>query len=154
MADVRNPTSQATPISPARAEILSSEAVLNALKMILIGATLKEVLTSVTRLIETHCEGMLCSIFLLEDDGLHLRYGVAPNVSESYRAATDGLRIGPTAGSCGTAAYLRQSVFVADIASDPKWANPTTAATLRERNCLWMVASHRCRRRMGDRPVS
>jgi formate hydrogenlyase transcriptional activator len=123
MADVRNPTSQATPISPTPAETLSSEAVLDTLKMILLGAPLNEVLRGVTRLIETHSEGMLCSIFLLEDDGLHLRYGVAPNVSESYRAATDGLRIGPTAGSCGTAAYLRQSVFVADIASDPKWAN-------------------------------
>jgi formate hydrogenlyase transcriptional activator len=123
MADVRNPTSQATPISPTPAETLSSEAVLDTLKMILLGAPLNEVLTSVIRLIESHTEGMLCSIFLLEDDGLHLRYGVAPNVSESYRAATDGLRIGPTAGSCGTAAYLRQSVFVADIASDPKWAN-------------------------------
>jgi formate hydrogenlyase transcriptional activator len=96
--------------------------VLDALKMILIGATLKEVLTSVTRLIETHSEGLLCSIFLLEDDGLHLRYGVAPNVAESYRAATDGLCIGPNVGSCGTAAYLRQPVFVSDIASDPKWA--------------------------------
>jgi formate hydrogenlyase transcriptional activator len=97
--------------------------VLDALKMILIGAPLNEVLTSVTRLIESHSEGMLCSIFLLEEDGLHLRYAVAPNVAESYRAATDGLCIGPNVGSCGTAAYLRQPVFVSDIASDPKWAN-------------------------------
>jgi formate hydrogenlyase transcriptional activator len=109
--------------SPASTQALSSEAVLDALKMILVGATLTEVLTSVTRLIEAHGEGMLCSIFLLEDDGLHLRYGVAPNVAESYRAATDGLCIGPNVGSCGTAAYLRQPVFVSDIASDPKWAN-------------------------------
>ena len=109
--------------SPASTQTLSSEAVLDALKMILVGATLTEVLTSVTRLIEAHGEGMLCSIFLLEDDGLHLRYGVAPNVAESYRAATDGLCIGPNVGSCGTAAYLRQPVFVSDIASDPKWAN-------------------------------
>jgi formate hydrogenlyase transcriptional activator len=97
--------------------------VLDALKMILIGAPLNEVLTSVTRLIESHSEGMLCSIFLLEDDGLHLRYGVAPNVAESYRAATDGLCIGPNVGSCGAAAYLREPVFVSDILSHPNWAN-------------------------------
>jgi len=126
MADARTPTSlegQAPPKSPTLAETLPSEAVLDALKMILVGASLNEVLTSVTRLIEAHSEGMLCSILLLEDDGLHLRYGVAPNVAESYRTATDGLCIGPNVGSCGTAAYLRQAIFVSDIASDPKWAN-------------------------------
>jgi formate hydrogenlyase transcriptional activator len=53
---------------------------------------------------------------------LHLRYAAAPNLPESYRAATEGVCIGPDAGSCGTAAYLRQPVFVSDIASDPRWA--------------------------------
>jgi formate hydrogenlyase transcriptional activator len=97
--------------------------VLDALKMILIGAPLKEVLTSVTRLIETHNEGMLCSIFLLDDDGLHLRYGDIANLPEAYRAATDGVCIGPNVGSCGAAAYLREPVFVSDILSHPNWAN-------------------------------
>jgi formate hydrogenlyase transcriptional activator len=87
----------------------------------LIGASLNEVLTSVTRLIEAHSVGMLCSIFLLDDDGLHLRYGVAANVSEAYRAATDGVCIGPNVGSCGAAAYLRQPVFIADMLSHPNW---------------------------------
>jgi formate hydrogenlyase transcriptional activator len=107
--------------APARP--LSSEAVLDALKMILIGAPLNEVLTSVTRLIEAHGVGMSCSVFLVEADGLHLRYAAAPNLPEAYRAATEGACIGPDAGSCGTAAYLRQPVFVADILSDPKWAH-------------------------------
>jgi formate hydrogenlyase transcriptional activator len=52
---------------------------------------------------------------------LHLRYGVAESLPESYRAATDGICIGPSVGSCGTAAYLRQPVFVSDVASDPRW---------------------------------
>jgi PAS domain S-box-containing protein len=108
--------------SPALAQTLSAEAVLDALKMILMGAPLNEILTSVARLMEAHSEGMLCSIFLLDKDGLHLRYAAAPNLPESYRAATDGVCIGPNAGSCGTAAYLRQPVFVSDIASDRKWA--------------------------------
>ena len=90
-------------------------------KMILIGAPLNEVLTNVTRLIEAHSDGMLCSIFLLDKDGLHLRYAAAPSLPESYRAATDGVAIGPNVGSCGTAAYLRQPVFVSDIFCDPKW---------------------------------
>jgi formate hydrogenlyase transcriptional activator len=126
MADIRTPTSmedQASRTTPAPAQTLSSGAVLDALKMILVGAPLCEVLATVCCLIEAHSEGMLCSIFLLEEDGLHLRYVVAPNVAESYRAATDRLCIGPDVGSCGTAAYLRQPVFVSDIASDPKWTS-------------------------------
>ena len=34
---------------------------------------------------------MLCSIFLLEEDGLHLRYAAAPNLPEAFREATDGV---------------------------------------------------------------
>jgi formate hydrogenlyase transcriptional activator len=97
--------------------------VLDALQMILIGASLKEVLTSLTRLIQAHSEGMLCSIFLLDEDGLHLQYGAAANLPEAYRAATDGVRIGPNVGSCGAAAYLRKPVFVSDILSHPNFAS-------------------------------
>jgi hypothetical protein len=54
---------------------------------------LNEVLTSLTRLIEAHSKGMLCSIFLLDEDGLHLHYSAAANLPEAYRAATDGVRM-------------------------------------------------------------
>src|SRR6202171_1356077 len=122
MANVKTlPNLQPLSRSPSPAQTLPSEAVLDALKMMLIGASLNEVLTAITRLIEAHSTGMLCSIFLLDEDGLHLRYGVAASLPEAYRAATDGICIGPNVGSCGTAAYLRQPVFVSDIVSDPRW---------------------------------
>ena len=35
--------------------------------------------------------------------------------------AIDGQPIGPSAGSCGTAAYRREPVIVEDIATDPLW---------------------------------
>src|SRR5271169_2579716 len=98
MVDVRTPTSlqnQAFGITPASTQTLSSEAGLDALKMILLGAPLSEVLATVCRLIEAQREGMLCSIFLLEEDGQHLRYAAAPNLPEAYRARTDGACIGP-----------------------------------------------------------
>ena len=124
MADVKGSTihpDKAFPTAPALAQLLPAEAVLDALKMMLIGASLNEVLTSVTRLIEAHSKGLMCSIFLLDEDGLHLRYGVAANATEVYRAATDGVCIGPNVGSCGAAAYLGQPVFIADILSHPNW---------------------------------
>jgi PAS domain S-box-containing protein len=126
MANRRTPSGrkgQLPQMSPALVQSLSAEAVLDALKMILAGAPLNDVLTSVTRLIEAHSEGMSCSIFLVDEDGLHLRYAAAPNLPEAYREGTNRAIIGPNSGSCGTAAYLRQSVFVSDILSDPKWAD-------------------------------
>jgi PAS fold len=72
MADSATSTNlkdQAASTSPALAQTLPSDAVLDALKMILLGAPLNEVLTTITRLIEAHSAGMLCSIFLLDEDG-------------------------------------------------------------------------------------
>jgi formate hydrogenlyase transcriptional activator len=100
---------------------LSSEALLDALKMILTGTSLVDVLTSIVRLIEAHSNGMLCSIFLVEPDGLHMRYAAAPTLPDAYRGATDGALIGPNHGPCSMAAYRREPVFVADFLSDPNW---------------------------------
>jgi formate hydrogenlyase transcriptional activator len=126
MANARTPKrlkGQAFGQSPVIAESLSAETVLDALKMILIGAPLHHVLAGVTHLIEAHSVGMFCSIFLVEADGVHLRYAAASSLPEAYRAATEGACIGPNSGSCGTAAYLRRSVFVPDILADPKWVD-------------------------------
>src|SRR5437867_1280293 len=109
--------------SPVYAHTLSSDAVLDALKMILIGAPLKDVLASIALLIEAHTPGALCSVFLLDEDGVHLRYAAAPTLSDEYRIATDGVSIGPYVGSCGAAAYLGQPVFVSDVLSHPHFVS-------------------------------
>src|SRR5260370_31047995 len=116
MANVKTlPNLQALSSSTPPAQPLPSEAVLDALKMMLIGASLNEVLTSITGLIEAHSEGMLCSIFLLDEDGLHLRYGVAANLPQAYRAAIDGTCIAPNLVSRRAAAYVLQPLFVSDF---------------------------------------
>jgi len=145
MANVKTlPNLHALPSSLSPAQTLPSEAVLDALKMMLIGASLNEVLTSITRLIEAHSEGMLCSIFLLDEDGLHLRYGVAANLPQPYLAAIDGTCIGPNVGSCGAAAYLRQPVFVSDILSHPNWTNFKSAVLPTGLRAAWStpILSH------------
>src|SRR5207245_3423951 len=50
------------------------------------------------------------------------RHGAALSLPEGSSRAVDGLAIGPSVGSCGTAAYRREPVYVSDIASDPLWA--------------------------------
>jgi PAS domain S-box-containing protein len=46
----------------------------------------------------------------------------------SYLAAVDGIKVGPSAGSCGTAAYLDRRVIVDDVRDDPLWTDYRAAA--------------------------
>ena len=84
---------------------------------------LETTLSELIRIVEaTSRTGVLGSILLLDQDGKHLRHGAAPSLPRAYCDAIDGAEIGPCAGSCGTAAYTGQPVFVSDIESDPLWA--------------------------------
>jgi PAS domain S-box-containing protein len=46
----------------------------------------------------------------------------SPSLPADYVKAINGVAIGPKAGSCGTAAYLRKRIIVSDIEHDDKWA--------------------------------
>ncbi len=109
------------------AERSRSKALADGLKrvfeMIADGRPLPETLDQILRVVEAYSDDMLCSILLLDADGIHVRHGAAPQLPAEYTRAIDGLPIGPCAGSCGTAAFRRASVFVEDIASDPLWAD-------------------------------
>jgi PAS domain S-box-containing protein len=85
------------------------------------GQPLQRTLDTLIRAVEGRCPGMIGSILLLADDGIHLRHGSAPNLPESFAGAIDGAEIGPAAGSCGTAVFRRAPVIVADIETDPLW---------------------------------
>src|SRR5262245_51401827 len=93
------------------------------LEMIAEAGPLDRILDELMRVLEQQVEGMLCSVLLLSDDGKHLLHGAAPSLPESYTRAVDGGAIGPRAGSCGTAAFLKRQVIVTDIATDPLWAD-------------------------------
>jgi PAS domain S-box-containing protein len=105
-----------------RAEALTA-AQKQVLELIATGAPLADVLDALVRLLEAQSPAMLCSILLLDADGLHLRHGAAPNLPASYTQLVDGVAIGPNVGSCGTAAYRREAVIVSDISTDPLWAD-------------------------------
>jgi PAS domain S-box-containing protein len=92
------------------------------LEMLAQGKPLETVLTACLEFCESHSPEMLCSILLLDAEGRHLRHGAAPSLPEGYMKAIDGSPIGPTAGSCGTAAFKGEAVIVEDIATDPLWA--------------------------------
>jgi hypothetical protein len=87
------------------------------------GDSLEHVLSRHLHTVEQMGGGeLITSILLLSDDGKRLSHGAGPRLPMPYREAIDGSEIGPRAGSCGTAAYFGKPVYVADIGSDPLWA--------------------------------
>src|SRR5262245_20818400 len=92
-------------------------------EMIARGKPLKDTLIALVLFIESQTPGMICTILLLDDDGQRMWTGAAPSFPAGLSAAIDGSTIGPSAGSCGTAAYRAENVFVEDIATNPLWAD-------------------------------
>ncbi len=93
------------------------------LAMVIARAALPQILETLCASVEKHYRGLLCSVLLLDADGKTLRWGASPSLPEKYSHSLDGVQIGPSTGSCGTAAYRREIVIVSDIASDPLWAD-------------------------------
>jgi PAS domain S-box-containing protein len=100
--------------------LLAGESVV--LERISANAPLAESLDLLARTMDAQAPGNLSSIVLLDADGKRIRHAAGPNLPDAYNRLVDGLAIGPGAGSCGTAAFRREKVFVSDIATDPLWA--------------------------------
>jgi PAS domain S-box-containing protein len=92
------------------------------LELIAKGAPLRESLTALTRFIESLSNKSLCSILLFDEEKQSLRHGAAPSLPADYIAAIDGVIIGPQVGSCGTAAFFKESYISTDLETDPNWA--------------------------------
>lgn len=82
--------------------------------------TLDAIIQTVERL---STSGVLGSVLLLSEDGRTLRHGAAPNLPTAYNEAIDGIAVGPSVGSCGSAIHCGKPVHVSDIASDPLWTD-------------------------------
>lgn len=87
------------------------------------GVDFKDCLHSICESIEVCLAPMSGKSSILLLDGVSLRHGAAPNLPKSYCEAVDGVQIGASVGSCGTAAFLGERIIVSDIATDPLWVN-------------------------------
>ena len=100
--------------------LFSSDSVLDILKLIFAGSPLHEVLTIVAGLVESQDDGLFCTIWLPDQDGKELYCVAAPSLP-GFSARVGTMVIGPKGGSCGTAMYRREPVYVSDILIDPIW---------------------------------
>ncbi len=107
------------------------------LESVALGRPLEEILAGICLLIEEHTPRVLCSILLLDDDGRRLHHGAGPSLPPAYCQAIDGIEIGPTVGSCGTAAFRRTQVIVSDVATDPLWKDYRDLALAHRLRACW-----------------
>lgn len=98
---------------------------------------LTRTLEATALLVEARNPGLRCSILLVDASREHVTVGAGPSFPAAYNAVVEGLRIGPTVGSCGTAAYWNVPVIVEDIAQDPLWVDLREAAALAGVAACW-----------------
>jgi signal transduction histidine kinase len=110
---------------------------LEVLRRIAADAPLHEVLDAVVRGIESLADGMLGTVLRVED--ATVRVLAAPSLPASFAHAFDGEPIGPENGSCGTAAWRKETVVVEDIATDPLWARYRDSALAMGLRACWSV---------------
>lgn len=91
------------------------------IEQIALASSLKNCLKSICEYIESILPNTKVAILILNENQLIL--GAAPSLPDEYNNAIEGLVIGASAGSSGTAAYTGKQVIVSDVATDPLWLN-------------------------------
>ena len=107
------------------------------LEMIAKCHSLPAVLKALCRVIEEQSTGLLCSVLLLEADGIHLRHAAAPGLPEDHVRALEGIAIGLQVGPRGMAACQKEPVIVSHILTDPLWAGYRELAARHGLRACW-----------------
>lgn len=97
------------------------------LDMIAGGASLAEILTNLCAVIDAQDPDIISTVLLKDPDGQRLWPAAGPRVPSGWTRALSPLLIGPTMGSCGTAAFRKERVLISDTASDPLWSGAPAA---------------------------
>lgn len=101
------------------------------------GSTLEEVVNHYLVGLEEQRADMLTSVLYLENGQL---FNLAsPSLPKAYLDAIEGVKIGPTVGSCGTAAYQKERVIVSDLEQDPLWVDYREAALQNGLKSCWSL---------------
>src|ERR1700740_501154 len=77
------------------------------LEMIASGACLADILEKLCETIDAQGSNVKSAVMLMDEDGMHLRHAAGPRVPKGWAEAITPLKIGPCAGSCGSAAFVK-----------------------------------------------
>jgi len=95
-----------------------------ALELIVRGASLDAVLEALCDGIDALDPDLIASVLLADRDGQRLWPKAGRRIPEDYRRLISPLPIASAMGACGTAAFRKERVITADIATDPLWSGP------------------------------
>lgn len=84
---------------------------------------LEQSLSLLCLLVERHQPGAMCSVMLIDACDGDLKLAASPSLSDEARRLLASLTPGPSAGSCGSAAYTAAPVIVTDTHVAPQWAS-------------------------------
>jgi PAS domain S-box-containing protein len=93
----------------------------NVLRQLALGAALEHVLKMIAVIAEEEFPGMIASILLVDKDGKRLCSVVESRLPDFFLQAIDRTPVRDGIGSCGTAAFLGETVIVEDVQSHPYW---------------------------------
>lgn len=82
---------------------------------------LNEILYQIQLSIEEEDPDSICTILLLDKTGKCLQSAIPNRLPDFYNQAIDGLETGMGKGSCGTAVFTRETVFIENILTHPYW---------------------------------
>lgn len=89
------------------------------LEMIAKGEPLADTIERLCVEVEAAVPGISASVLMVQGPTLHTL--AVPSLAAHYSAAINNMKIGPLAGSCGTAAHYGHEIVVTDIETDPRW---------------------------------
>lgn len=105
--------------------VLQAESLLAAkkrtLEMIADGGSLKEILNDLCTSIDVEISPVISTVLLMDADGERLWHTAGTLVPRDWLPVVSPLPISPHAGCCGGAAFLKERVIVADVATDINW---------------------------------
>lgn len=91
------------------------------LEMIARGETFRPTIEKLCLKVEQLLPGVRCTAVTVERNNC-IGTCIGPSFPEALNKGFEGTLVGPDAGSCGSAAYMRTQVLVHDIEQDPKFA--------------------------------
>jgi formate hydrogenlyase transcriptional activator len=100
------------------------------LELIADGASLSCVLNELCAAIDEYTSATSL-VFLMDRDANQLVPIAGPHLPPAFTAAFTPWPIGPSMGSCGTAAFTKTRVIISDISEDPRWPHDTRGLTTR-----------------------
>src|SRR6266852_6019178 len=93
------------------------------LELISGGAGLTEILQDLCDTIDAQAGNTISAVMLMDAGGMRLWPAAGSRLPKGWIEAITPLEIGPSVGSCGTAAALKRRVIVSDIATDSLWVD-------------------------------